>query len=104
MPADADLDAIVAAARAGALRPTRHYSVDRAGQSGRPLVDDVLLALTEGAPRIIDDDHGLRDPRGAVSTIACEAPNGDPLIVRVNYTNDPMQVVTAWVARSGQDA
>ncbi len=100
----ADLEAIIEAARTGALRPTRHYSVDRAGRPGRPLVDDVLLALMEGSPRIIDDDRGLHDPRGAVSTIACEAPDGALLIVRINYTNDPMQIVTAWAVRNGQDA
>ncbi len=95
----ADLDAIVAAARRGELDFTDHYLHERMGIEGRPWYSEVIFGLAHGRPRVIDDDRGERDPRGAVCTIACEAPDGTSLIALVNYEVEPMRLITAYPAR-----
>ncbi len=96
----ADLDAIVAAARSGVLRPTRHYAREREGRADRPPRADIMAALRDGGPVIFRDDRGAEDARGAVCMIVCRAPSGRKMVVRVNYERRPMRVVTAyWLPR-----
>lgn len=94
----ADLEAIVAAAREGTLDFTDHYLHERMGIAGRPWYSEIIFGIAHGEPRIIGDDQGERDPRGAVCTIACQAPDGTNLIALVNYEVEPMRLITAYPA------
>ncbi|MXY87794.1 MAG: DUF4258 domain-containing protein [Dehalococcoidia bacterium] len=94
----ADLEAIVAAARRGTLEFTDHYIHERMGMDRRPWYSEVIFGIAHGEPRIMDDDRGERDPRGAVCTIACQAPDGTNLIALVNYEAEPMRLITAYPA------
>lgn len=93
---DADLDAIVAAARRGELRSTAHYQNHRQHLPDRPSYAEILSGLVNGTPELMDDDEGLNDPRGPVCAITYSGPDGQRFVVRLNYGVRPMRVITAF--------
>ena len=100
----ADLEAIVAAARRGELRPTRHYGEERQGAPDRPWYSEIVYGLAHDAPELIGEDRGV-DAEGAVCRITCITPDGNALEVRINYEASPMRIVTAFrLGSGGRDA
>jgi hypothetical protein len=95
----ADLSAIVAAVREDRYLISTHYLRERAGEPGRPLPSTIRACLAEDAPRIVRDDEGANDPRGATCRIQCITPGGDVIFVVVAYDNGPVRVVTAYAGR-----
>lgn len=94
----ADLEAIVAAARTlVGIEFSRHYLHERQSAEDRPWASDVVYALTRGEPRIVIDDEGTKDIRGAVCTIECRGPDSTLLHVRLNYEESPMRIVTVFL-------
>lgn len=73
-----------------------HYLQERQGRDNRPWPSDILFGLMHDAPRIIRDDRGLADPRGAVCELLCEAADRQEFRIRVNYERRPMVMVTAF--------
>ena len=82
----ADLETIVAAARSLiGIEFTSHYLHDRQSTLERPWASEIIFRLAHGDPRIVSDDLGQEDARGAVCSIECRAPDGTAVIVRLNY-------------------
>ena len=92
----ADLEAIVAAARRGELRPSEHYEHHRQHLPDRPSFTEILSGLGNGSPELLDDDEGRNDPRGPVCAITYRGPDGQRFVVRLNYGVRPMRVITAF--------
>ncbi len=101
----ADLQQIVEAARTlVGIEFSHHYLHERQSAEDRPWAADVLYALARGEPRIVRDDHGLEDIRGAVCTIECRTSDDVLLHVVLNYEDWPMRIVTAYEPRRNGDA
>jgi len=94
-PTEADLEAIVAAVRNRDYAVSEH-ALARGSDPARPGIRDVVAGIAEDFPRIVGDDRGQHDPRGAVATIECENRQGRTLRVRVNYSRRPIVLVTQF--------
>ena len=94
-PPEADLEAIVAAVRSRDYAVSEHALV-RGEDPARPGIIDVVAGVAEDLPRIVSDDRGQNDPRGAIATIECENRQGRTLRVRINYSRRPIVVVTQF--------
>lgn len=92
----ADLAAVLRAAHTGELLLSTHYLEERLGGADRPWPHEIVFGLLRDAPRIIRDDDGMTDPRGAICEVECEAPDGSLLVVRINYEKIPMKIVTGF--------
>jgi len=100
----ADLEAIVAAAKSGDLRLTRHYGEERQGAPDRPWYSEIVYGLAHDAPELVGDDRGV-DGEGAVCRITCMTSDSNAFEVRINYQASPMRIVTAFrLGRGGRDA
>lgn len=70
----ADLSDVLRAARTGDLIMSDHYLEDRLGLSDRPWPHEIVFGLLRDAPRIVRDDGGANDNRGAVCEVQMRSP------------------------------